>query len=81
MQGGEDLVRRQHVKGDALSEAIYSPCMLYRYELTRVWDGAGTRALFYPYADELRSRPPDLELLQALAQHTGGKVGASRLPR
>ena len=46
MQGGEDLVRRQHVKGDALSEAIYSSCMLYRYELTRVWDGAGTRALF-----------------------------------
>ena len=38
---------------------------------------AGTRALFYPYPDELRSRPPDLELLQALAQHTGGKVGAN----
>jgi hypothetical protein len=38
---------------------------------------AGTRALFYPYSDELRSRPPDLELLQSIAQHTGGKVGAS----
>lgn len=38
---------------------------------------AGTRALFYPYADELRTRPPDLDLLQALALHTGGKLGAS----
>lgn len=38
---------------------------------------AGTRALFYPYSDELRSRPPDLELLQSIAQYTGGKVGAS----
>jgi uncharacterized membrane protein len=38
---------------------------------------AGTRQLFYPYPDELRSHPPDLELLQALAQQTGGKVGAS----
>lgn len=38
---------------------------------------AGTRALFYPYADELRSRPPDIELLQTIAQQTGGKVGAS----
>jgi len=38
---------------------------------------AGTRQLFYPYADELRSRAPDLELLEALAKQTGGKVGAS----
>lgn len=38
---------------------------------------AGTRALFYPYADELRSRPPDLDLLQEVAKQTGGKVGAS----
>ena len=38
---------------------------------------AGTRALFYPYSDELRSQPPDLELLQSIAENTGGKVGAS----
>jgi uncharacterized membrane protein len=38
---------------------------------------AGTRQLFYPYPDEYRSYPPDLELLQAVAQQTGGKVGAS----
>ncbi len=38
---------------------------------------AGTRQLFYPYPDELRSAPPDLELLRAVAEQTGGKVGAS----
>ena len=38
---------------------------------------AGTRQLFYPYPDELRSAPPDLELLHAVAEQTGGKVGAS----
>ena len=38
---------------------------------------AGTRQLFYPYPDEYRSFPPNLELLQALAAQTGGKVGAS----
>jgi uncharacterized membrane protein len=38
---------------------------------------AGTRQLFYPYPDEYRSYPPNLELLEAIAQQTGGKVGAS----
>ena len=38
---------------------------------------AGTRQLFYPYPDEYHSLPPDLELLAALAQQTGGKIGAS----
>jgi uncharacterized membrane protein len=35
---------------------------------------AGTRQLFYPYPDEYRTFPPNIELLQALAQQTGGKV-------
>jgi len=37
---------------------------------------AGTRQLFYPYPDEYRSFPPNLDLLQAVADQTGGKVGA-----
>jgi hypothetical protein len=37
---------------------------------------AGTRRLFYPYPDEYRSYPPDLQLLRAIAERTGGKVGA-----
>jgi len=38
---------------------------------------AGTRQLFYPYPDEYRSFPPDLELLESLAGQTGGKMAAS----
>ncbi len=37
---------RTHVKGDAQSVAIYSPCERYRYALTRVWDAAGGRLAF-----------------------------------
>lgn len=38
---------------------------------------AGLRQLYYPYPDELRSFPPDVGLLSAIAQQTGGKLGAS----
>jgi hypothetical protein len=41
-----DLITRRFRKGDAESVAIYSPCEAYRYELTRVWDRAGQKALF-----------------------------------
>ena len=40
------MIVRQHQKGDALSEAVYSPCQRYRYVLTRVWDRGEQRALF-----------------------------------
>jgi hypothetical protein len=35
---------------------------------------AGLQRLYYPYPDEYRSLPPDIPLLQALTQQTGGKV-------
>lgn len=40
------MIMRHHIKGDADSTATYSPCMRYRYVLTRVWDSAGARVLF-----------------------------------
>lgn len=40
------MIVRRHQKGDAASEAVYSPCEAYRYLLTRVWDPAGAKALF-----------------------------------
>jgi hypothetical protein len=38
---------------------------------------AGVRQLYYPYADEYRSYPPDVALLAALAERTGGKLSPS----
>ena len=40
------VVSRSHQKGDAASDAVYSPCENYRYLLTRVWDAGGPKALF-----------------------------------
>jgi hypothetical protein len=40
------MTLRQHRRGDADSEAVYSPCERYRYLLTRVWDAGGPRVLF-----------------------------------
>lgn len=39
------MISRSFIKGDALSEAVYSDCETYRYLLTRVWD-PGPKALF-----------------------------------
>ena len=36
----------------------------------------GSRALYYPYADEYRAALPNLSLLQTLASQTGGKFNA-----
>ncbi|MFN3953770.1 MAG: DUF1643 domain-containing protein [Pararhodobacter sp.] len=40
------MITRNHLKGDAASSALYSPCESYRYILTRIWAPGGERALF-----------------------------------
>jgi hypothetical protein len=40
------MITRSHLKGDAPSTAVYSPCERYRYLLTRTWDAGGRKALF-----------------------------------
>lgn len=40
------MITRTHIKGDAPSTAVYSPCESYRYTLTRTWDPAGRKVLF-----------------------------------
>jgi hypothetical protein len=37
---------RPFQKGDAASVAVYSPCLRYRYTLSRVWDSTGPRVTF-----------------------------------
>ena len=39
-------VIRRHAADGVVSEAIYSPCGLYRYALTRVWDETAGRIVF-----------------------------------
>ncbi|MCC5966521.1 MAG: DUF1643 domain-containing protein [Natronohydrobacter sp.] len=43
---GAQVITRTHVKGDAPSVAVYSPCESYRYLLTREWAPDQSRALF-----------------------------------
>lgn len=43
---GAETLTRSHVKGDAPSIAVYSPCETYRYLLTREWAPDQGRALF-----------------------------------
>ncbi|SFD01140.1 DUF1643 domain-containing protein [Tropicimonas isoalkanivorans] len=40
------MILRTHVKGDAPSEALYSPCEGYRYTLTRRWTQRGQHLLY-----------------------------------
>lgn len=40
------LIERLHQKGDAASRATYSPCLSYRYRLSRQWDADLPHALF-----------------------------------
>ncbi len=40
------LITRSHIKGDAPSVAVYSPCESYRYLLTREWAPQQGRVLF-----------------------------------
>jgi hypothetical protein len=46
MAGDEAMIVRRHQKADAASEAVYAPCLHYRYLLTREWDACAGRALF-----------------------------------
>lgn len=40
------MISRRHLKGDAESLAVYSPCEAYRYALTRIWQDSAPRAVF-----------------------------------
>ena len=82
--GGDETLRlRQHAPGAysavlALDGVAVAP-YVFRLEVGGGIDAAaarrvGVRKLYYPYADEYRSRAPDLSLLQTLTEQTGGKL-------
>lgn len=43
---GQELLLREHAADGRSSEAIYSPCEKYRYELTRTWNPNARKILF-----------------------------------
>ena len=40
------MIEKHHQKGDTQSTALYSDCLCYRYNLTRIWDPNGERVHF-----------------------------------
>ncbi|MCC7548231.1 MAG: VWA domain-containing protein [Burkholderiales bacterium] len=80
--GARDLDLRQRAPGEYVASVPVATAgaLPYDFELLPTGVGrdiaqrAGTRQLFYPYADEYRSFPPDLGLLAALTAQTGGKL-------
>ena len=40
------MITRRHDDGTTRSEALYSPCLRYRYALTRTWDAQAPRLAF-----------------------------------
>jgi len=80
--GSMPLTLRQRAPGEYAASIPVATAASAPYTFELLTDGvgadvarrAGTRQLFYPYADEYRSYPPDVELLASLTAQTGGKV-------
>lgn len=73
------MITRTFIKGDALSEAVYSDCERYRYLLTRVW-ATGPRALFVmlnPSTATEQQNDPTVERCERRARALG--FGAFRV--
>lgn len=74
------LIKRTHVKGDAPSSAIYSPCERYRYALTRTWDNTAPRITYVmlnPSKATEAQNDPTIERCERRARALG--FGAMRI--
>lgn len=74
------MIERGFQKGDAASTAIYSPCDRYRYQLTRIWQPGGSKALFVmlnPSTATERQNDPTVERCERRARALG--FGAFRV--
>lgn len=74
------MIRRSHTKGDAFSEALYSPCEGYRYALSRCWDAGERRVMFVmlnPSTATELANDPTVERCERRARRLG--YGAFRV--
>ncbi|ATX66869.1 DUF1643 domain-containing protein [Roseinatronobacter bogoriensis] len=74
------MITRTHQKGDAASQAVYSPCTHYRYLLTREWTAEQGRVLFVmlnPSTATERQNDPTVERCERRARALG--FGAFRV--
>ncbi len=74
------LVTRRHTGDGRDSEAIYSPCLRYRYALTRTWDATGRRLLYVmlnPSTATEAANDPTIERCERRARALG--YGAFRV--
>ncbi len=68
------MIVRSHQKGDAASEAVYSPCGRYRHALTRVWDRTARRVAFImlnPSTATEAQNDPTIERCERRARRLG----------
>ncbi len=74
MKSNGILIKRSVEEGDTSSEAIYSSCEAYRYELTRVWKPNRDRILFVMLnpstATEIKN-DPTVARCEGRARHLG----------
>ena len=74
------MITREFLKGDARSQAEYSDCEQYRYQLTRVWQPDTARVLFVmlnPSTATERQNDPTVERCERRARALG--FGAFRV--
>lgn len=68
------LLEKRFRKGDADSTALYSPCLRYRYALTRVWDPDAPRLLYVmlnPSTATEQQNDPTIERCERRARALG----------
>ncbi|WP_010138508.1 DUF1643 domain-containing protein [Oceanicola sp. S124] len=67
-------IERRFRKGDAESAALYSPCLRYRYALSRTWDATAPRLLYImlnPSTATEQQNDPTIERCERRARALG----------
>jgi len=68
------MITRSHTHDTTTSTAVYSPCEIYRYSLTRQWDSAAPKVMFVmlnPSTADERQNDPTVERCEQRARRLG----------